>query len=286
MWALLSDPGHAQSFDDIGGSFAPLRRLVEQLAGREYAGQVYAFESLASFNLTTAPTRPESVQHEGFGIEYDPGRGVFRIGYSERSSPTRQARLRTPPVRDCDPQEVEEVIDRYVQRLLLSRPPAIPEWPVLKSALVLVMFAAMFVYLVFWTLLWTGLPVGRLACASIGVVILATALISIGEALLPRWERPWWRRVRPGRSTVRMGRLVLLGSGIWFGTGGTVFLWCSLIGELPRHAVWLFLSAMAVGFVLFMVGLKLDRRRLEAAWASEDAQQSAGSSAEPPSYCI
>jgi hypothetical protein len=56
MWALLSDPGHVDSFDHLGEAHAPLRRLVEQLARREYAGQVYAYQATASFNLTTAPT--------------------------------------------------------------------------------------------------------------------------------------------------------------------------------------------------------------------------------------
>jgi MoaA/NifB/PqqE/SkfB family radical SAM enzyme len=47
MWALLSDPGHAASFDHLGEAYAPLRRLVEQLAGREFADQVYAYKSMA-----------------------------------------------------------------------------------------------------------------------------------------------------------------------------------------------------------------------------------------------
>jgi hypothetical protein len=40
MWALLSDPGHAESFDDHGEAYVPMRRLIEQLAHREYADRM------------------------------------------------------------------------------------------------------------------------------------------------------------------------------------------------------------------------------------------------------
>jgi hypothetical protein len=120
MWALLSDPGHAESFTDLGDAYALLRRFVEQLAHREYAGRVYAFKSMASFNLTTAPTYQEDAGHDVIGIGYNPGRGLFGVGYCEWLSPTRNPPHRTAASRACEAAEVGEVIDRYVVRLLLS----------------------------------------------------------------------------------------------------------------------------------------------------------------------
>lgn len=120
MWALLSNPGHADSFDKHGEAYAPLRRLVEQLARREYAGRVYAVKSLASFNLTTAPTYQQTDGHDVISIEYDPERGLFDVRYSEWVFPTRNTRYRTAARPVCDPQEVGKVIDCYVVRLLLS----------------------------------------------------------------------------------------------------------------------------------------------------------------------
>jgi hypothetical protein len=121
MWALLSDPGHAASFDHLGEAYAPLRRLVEQLVRREYAEQVYAYKSIASFSLTTAPTYQEADGHDEVGITYNPGRRLFGVGYSEWVSPTRNPRHQTVASHVCEPHEVGEVIERYLLRLLLSR---------------------------------------------------------------------------------------------------------------------------------------------------------------------
>ena len=74
-------------------------------------------------------------------------------------------------------------------------------------------------------------------------------------------------------TTVRMGRLLLLGVGIWFGAGGVVILWAPWVEELPKSFVWVFLGTMASGMVFFLVGLQLDRRRVKAVWALEDAQR-------------
>lgn len=126
MWALLSDPGHADSFDKHGEAYAPLRRLVEHLARQEYAGRVYAFKSLASFNLTTAPMYQQADGHDVISIEYDPGRGLFGVGYREWVAPTRNPRNprhRAAANRACEVTQVAEVVDRYVLRLLLTRQP-------------------------------------------------------------------------------------------------------------------------------------------------------------------
>jgi hypothetical protein len=146
MWALLSDPGHAESFDKHGEDYVPLRRLVEQLAHRTYADRVYAFKSLFSFNLTTAPTYPAD-GHDVIGIQYDPGRALFSVGYHERVSPIRNPRRRTAVDRGCEATEVANVIDCCVLLLLLSRRPepaepfAAPDRPISGNPLRSVTFS-------------------------------------------------------------------------------------------------------------------------------------------------
>lgn len=121
MWGLLSDLGHAESFDHLGDAYVPMRRLVEQLARREYASRVYGVKSLAAFGLTTAPIYAQADGHDHIGIGYNPDSGLFAIGYAEWVSPTRNPQRRTASSRVCEAAEAVEAIDRYVLRLLLSR---------------------------------------------------------------------------------------------------------------------------------------------------------------------
>jgi hypothetical protein len=134
-----------------------------------------------------------------------------------------------------------------------------------QAVLILVMFAGMFAFLLFWMLLWAGLPVERLACVSIGVVLTATSLLSIGEAVMPRWERAWWKPPPGRRATVRLGRLSSLAAGLWFGAGGVAFLG---YGWLTEHIFPGILGAFAAGFALCMLGMRYDRRGAEAARAA------------------
>lgn len=121
MWAILSHPGHAEGFLDQGGADAPLHRLAEQLARRPYAGEVFAFASMATFCLTTAATYQEAPGHDAIQIKHDPGSGLFAVGYREWISPTRNPPDRAAVSHLAEWPEVVEVIDRYVLRLLLAR---------------------------------------------------------------------------------------------------------------------------------------------------------------------
>src|SRR5262245_1547471 len=96
MWGLLSDPGHAESFDHLGEAYAPMRRLVEQLVRREYADRVYGVKSMATFGLTTAPTYAEADGHDRIGIEYNPDSGLFaagrpRVGFARQAKSARSS---------------------------------------------------------------------------------------------------------------------------------------------------------------------------------------------------
>jgi len=140
-----------------------------------------------------------------------------------------------------------------------------------QVVLALVMLVALLVFVLFWALLWAGLPVERMVLGSMGVVGTATGLLFIGEAVMPRWERAWWKPPPGGRATVRLGRLSSLGCGIWCSATGLAFLAGAFLGErdgLPRSAVGALLGAFAVGFALVTVGAGHDRRAADAARAA------------------
>src|SRR5262245_23423078 len=126
MWSLLYDSRHADSFDDLGEAYGPLRRLVNDLGFRDYAGRVHAFASGSSFILTTAPSARQTGGQE-VGVEYDPARGMFAVGYLEGAPASRYPRHRVAESRVCAPDEVGEVIDGYVRRMLPGPEPVVPE---------------------------------------------------------------------------------------------------------------------------------------------------------------
>jgi hypothetical protein len=138
---------------------------------------------------------------------------------------------------------------------------------VVQSVLVFTLFLGMFSYLLFWLLLWAKLPVERLALGSIGVVGTSTALYLIGTAVRPNRQQGQCNPASRGDSLAR-GPLTLIGVGLWFLVGGTVFFNRALflgVGDLPKYAVWLVVGTMAAAFVLVMTGSWYDRRRFEVA---------------------
>jgi hypothetical protein len=260
MWALLSNPEHAASFEQLGEAYAPLRRLVEQLTGREYAGRVHAFKWMASFNLTTAPTSQEVGGHDGIGIDYIPDQGVFRIGYDDRAIPHH-----SPPFLTAAPHEVGELIDQHVQRLLLSPRPPEPEPPRALVIVGLVMIAALCVVPLCVGLMFAGVSeqlLGRVALVSGGIAGTATSLLFIGQALNTNWAGGRWGP-RPGRWPLPPNRLMSLGGGLVFGAGGVTFLG---LDWLTEHIYPGLLGALAAGIVLVLVGHRFALRRGDAAW--------------------
>lgn len=121
MWAVLSDPGHAESFRYHGEAYEPMRQLVASLASRPYADQMFAYKSLATFNIITAATYQVADGHDVIGIVFNPGTGLFAVGYCEWVSPTRNPQHRAAARRAAECHEAIEIIDRYVQRLWMTR---------------------------------------------------------------------------------------------------------------------------------------------------------------------
>jgi hypothetical protein len=134
-----------------------------------------------------------------------------------------------------------------------------------------VLIAALFVTGVSVGLRFAGLPVERLALGSMGVAGTATGLLLIGQALMPLWERAWWKPPPGRQATVRLGRLSSLGFGIGFGALGITFLAGAFLGEhdgLSRSAARVLLGTFAAAFALVMAGMECDRRAAQAAQAA------------------
>jgi hypothetical protein len=122
MWAILSGPDHIASFADFGADWgAPMHRLATALSERSYAPGLWAFTSLASFNITTAPKHAALDGHDVVHIEFDPRQQSFHIEYQEWVSSTRNPPHRSVASRECAEAVALETVDLYVLRLLLLR---------------------------------------------------------------------------------------------------------------------------------------------------------------------
>lgn len=111
-------------------------------------------------------------------------------------------------------------------------------------------------FLVFFILYWTRLLPAEPAAISAGAMGLVTGLFSLREAFSTTGPRDKWRR-----SDVPCGRLSSFAFGLSFRAVGVAFLG---YGWLTDHIVPAILGAFAIGFVLALVGARLDVRRYEA----------------------
>jgi hypothetical protein len=121
MWAILSSPDHIASFAQLGEDWAPMQRLATALSEQPYAPGLWAFTSLASFNLTTAEKHGGRDGHDVVHIEFDPRQQSFRIEYHEWVSGTRNPPHRVAASRQCPEEAAFETVELYVLRLLLLR---------------------------------------------------------------------------------------------------------------------------------------------------------------------
>lgn len=110
---------------------------------------------------------------------------------------------------------------------------------------------------------------------SLGIALASLGLNGICGALIPRWERGWWKPHGSRPPTVRVGRLSSFGFGVMVGAVGTCFLG---YGWLPEAANLALFAAVVAGFVLMMVGGKHDGRRAETGQAIDQTPQGSGES--------
>jgi hypothetical protein len=271
MWALLSDSEHAANFDHLGEAYAPLRQLVEHLAKHEYANRVHAFRWMTSFNLTTSPTEQETTAHDQIGIEYLPEQGVFRFGYNERIRPSHNPSAQISKIRVCTPQEVGEVVDRCVRRLLISpRPPKPPEGIDVKGILVLGVTVLMFLFMVCFAL-GTSFQLQALSRLGMGLFLLSTALLLMGVAWNPNLEQwnPSWEQppVHPrwGEMVGPPNWLISLGGAACFCSIGTVLLMMACFGRdvINQYTTFAAVGAFVFGVSLCAVGVRYSQRQVE-----------------------
>jgi hypothetical protein len=162
----------------------------------------------------------------------------------------------------------------------------------MQAILILLMVGAIFLFAICWALIFLGIPIenagidrGLLFGAGIASAIVmaaSTSLLLIGQALLPRWERGYWRvpryewrPPRQRRASVPIGRLVSLGSGIAAAASTLGFSAAAIYPEdqVPKPMVWAIVAAFVTGFLLTLLGIQLDQRRLDWVREMEDAQQ-------------
>jgi hypothetical protein len=120
MRAILSHPGHAESFAAHGGEYAPMHELVASLSNRPYAGTLYAFNSLTTFVITSAISYSECDGHDEVLIQFNPILNLFEVGYGEWVSSTRNPPHRIAANRRCSGADVLAVVDLYVLRLRIT----------------------------------------------------------------------------------------------------------------------------------------------------------------------
>jgi hypothetical protein len=151
----------------------------------------------------------------------------------------------------------------------------------MQPVFALMMFVAMCFFVVCWALKWVDLAPDFLVLTAMVGLALTSGLYFLGGALVPSWERGLWRDSKVGlpasglpRVRIEMGRLVFLGSGIWFTTIGLGILAAGVLGEngLPTNGLFALFGGCGIGLAIFLVGLKLDQRRLDSAREFEEGQ--------------
>ena len=120
MWALLEHPRHVEFYEEYhrgryhsGEDWQPMVRAVRYLQSHSYATSLFAFTSLAHFQVTTAPSHAEREGHHCVGITWHFPRRQFGLGYSTDPATVFQT---------CEETAFPAAIDALIQRLLLQPP--------------------------------------------------------------------------------------------------------------------------------------------------------------------
>ncbi len=92
-------------------------RAVRYLQSRPYAPALFAFTSLAHFQITTAPSYAECKRHHYVSIIWAFPERQFHLRYLTRGWTSEQ-----PPDRVCVEAEFPVIVDAFIQRLLLQSP--------------------------------------------------------------------------------------------------------------------------------------------------------------------
>ena len=124
MWTPLQDPCQVAFYEEMnressapGEDWQPMVRAVQYLQSRDYAPLLFAFTSLAHFQVTTAPSYAECERHHYVGITWAYAERLFYLRYFTKGWTSERA-----PDRDCTEADFPAVVDAFVRRLLLQSP--------------------------------------------------------------------------------------------------------------------------------------------------------------------
>lgn len=88
MWGPLKSPVYPEFYEDMqrnrrtnSEDWTPMIQAVRDLQALPVADSLYAFTSLAHFQITTAPTYEESASHSFIGLVWDCYAHRFRVSY-------------------------------------------------------------------------------------------------------------------------------------------------------------------------------------------------------------
>jgi hypothetical protein len=139
-----------------------------------------------------------------------------------------------------------------------------------QVVLILVVVMALAAFAVSWVM-----RAYHAMAVSLGIAMAALGLNAICGALMPRWERPWWKAPGSRPPTVRVGRLSSFGFGSFFGALGMAFLGYDW---LPVEARLALVGAIVAGFILAVLGGTDDGRRAEEGRTIEEVPPAGGGS--------
>lgn len=120
MWAPLQHPRHVEFYEEYhrdryhpGEDWQPMIRAVRYLQSQSYAPSLFAFTSLAHFQVTTAPNYAERDGHHWVSVTWNFSRRQFGLGYST-----------DPPniFLSCEETAFPAAVDSLIQRLFLQSP--------------------------------------------------------------------------------------------------------------------------------------------------------------------
>lgn len=89
-------------------------RTIQYLQGRPYAATLFAFTSLATFHVTTAPSYAEFRGHHTVGISWSPEKRIFSLSFGESWVSQREHE------RVCEELGLPASVDSLIQRMLLE----------------------------------------------------------------------------------------------------------------------------------------------------------------------
>ena len=124
MWAALQHSCHVEFYEEFHRNrhypdedWQPMVHAVHYLQSQDYAPSLFAFTSLAHFQVTTSPTYAECDHHHFVCITWSFPERKFRLAYSTGGWVTP-----TEPEQVCDEFLFPSAVDSLIRRLQSQSP--------------------------------------------------------------------------------------------------------------------------------------------------------------------